>query len=48
MCANTFDPFGPASFLPVQRIATKFVAGYGKVNHEKVMFVMPLEKMVFL
>ena len=41
-CRNSFEPFGPSSFLPVQRITDKFVAGYGEVNRETVMYVLPL------
>ena len=41
-CANQFDTFGAASFMPVQRILGKFVPGYDRVNDENVMFVMPL------
>jgi hypothetical protein len=41
-CANHFDTFGAASFLPVQCILCKFVPGYDRVNDENVMFVMPL------
>ncbi len=47
-CANLFESLGPASFLPVQRISRKFVAGYSKVGDENVLFVMPLEKRVLL
>lgn len=43
-CANLFDSFGPASFLPVQRVHGKFVAGYDTVNGENVLFVLPLAK----
>lgn len=41
-CANLFDSFGPSSFLPVQRIFGKFVAGYDTLNRENVLFVLPL------
>ena len=47
-CANLFECLAPASFLPVQRISRKFVAGYDKVGNENVLFVMPLEKRVLL
>lgn len=43
-CANQFDSFGAASFIPVQRIMGKFVPGYDNIDGEKVMFVMPLAK----
>lgn len=43
-CANQYDSFGAASFLPVQRIMGKFIPAYDKVNGENVMFVMPLAK----
>ena len=47
-CQNIYEQLGPASFLPVQRIQSKFVAGEGEVAAETVMFVMPLQKKVFL
>ena len=48
-CANEFDSFGAASFLPVQRLVGKFVPGYDIVNGESVLFVMmPLAKKVKL
>ena len=44
-CANEFDSFGAASFLPVQRLMRKFVPGYNIVNGESVLFVIiPLAK----
>lgn len=38
------EQLGPASFLPVQRIHSKFVAGEGDVAGEEVLFVMPLQQ----
>ena len=43
-CANEFDSFGAASFLPVQRLMGKFVSGYNIVKGEQITFVMPLAK----
>ncbi|CAB4040576.1 Hypothetical predicted protein [Paramuricea clavata] len=47
-CANMFECFGPASFIPVQRITRNFIAGYDKVNDETVLFVMPLARQIHL
>ena len=43
-CASLFESLGPASFVPIQRLSGKFVAGYDKVGEENVLFVMPREK----
>lgn len=42
------EQLGPASFLPVQRIHSKFVAGEGEIAGENVLFVMPLQQKVFI
>ena len=47
-CAKLFESLGPASFMPVQRLSRKFVAGYDKIGSENVVFVMPLEKKYLL
>lgn len=35
-CANVFERVGPASFIPFQRLHTKFVAGFEFIDSEKV------------
>lgn len=47
-CHDIYEQLGPASFLPVQRIQSKFVAGEGEVAGETLLFVMPLQQKVFL
>ncbi|XP_028419139.1 uncharacterized protein LOC114544841 [Dendronephthya gigantea] len=47
-CSNLFESFGPASFIPVQRIARNLIPGYDKVDDETVLFVMPLERRILL
>ena len=46
-CANLYEPFGPASFLPVQRIHSQFVAASTKLNDESVLYICPLQQKVF-
>lgn len=43
-CSNLFESLGTASFIPVQPMAGKFVAGFDKVGAENGLFVMPLER----
>lgn len=47
-CHDTFEDPGPASFLPVQRIQSKFVAGEDKMDEETLLFVMPLHQKAYL
>ena len=47
-CSCLYETLGPSSFLPVQRISRKFVAGFNTVKNENVLFVMPLEKRILL
>ena len=47
-CHDIFEALGPASFLPVQRIYTKFVAGTDKIDQETLLFVMPLHQKIFM
>ena len=47
-CANLYEPFGPASFLLVQRIHSQFVAASTKLNDESVLYICPLQQKVFL
>ena len=47
-CSDLFDSLGPASFIPIQRISRKFIAGYDKVGNENVLFVMPLQNRILL
>ncbi len=47
-CAHIFEPFGPAYFLPVQRIHSQFVAAISKLDNEEVLFVCPLQQKEFL
>ena len=42
------EQLGPASFLPLQRIHSKLVAGEGEIEGENVLFVMPLQQKVFI
>ena len=47
-CPSLFESLGPASFIPVQRLSRKFVAGYDKISEENVLFVMPLERRILV
>lgn len=47
-CHDIYEQHGPASYLPIQRIQSKFVAGEDKVEDETLLFVMPLQQKVFL
>ena len=46
-CANLYEPFGPASFLPVQRIHSQFVAASTKQYDESVLYICPLQQKFF-
>lgn len=41
------ESLGPASFLPIQRIHSKFVAAIDKFDEETLLVVMPLSQKVF-
>jgi hypothetical protein len=47
-CSNLFEPFGPASFLPVQRIHSQFVAAFNTINNEQVLYVCPTPQKIFI
>ena len=47
-CKDIFEPLGPASFVPVQRIQCKFVGTVQTWRREKVLFVLPLERKIYL
>ena len=47
-CANLFEPFGPASFLPVQRIQSQFVAAFNSMNDEDTLYVCPIPQKTFI
>lgn len=47
-CKDIFEPLGPASFMPVQRIQCKFVGTVQKWKRENVLFVLPLERNMYL
>lgn len=47
-CYNLFESLGPASYLPVQRIQSKFVAGRDTFQEETLLVVMPLNQKVFI
>ncbi len=47
-CPSLFESLGPASFVPVQRLSRKFVAGYDNIGGENVLFVMPLERKILV
>ena len=47
-CANVFERAGPASFIPFQRLHTKFVAGFEFIDSEKVLCVCPLNQKIFI
>ena len=46
-CKDVFEPFGPASFLPMQRIQCKIVGTVQAWKRENVLFVLPLEKKIY-
>ena len=41
-CKDLFEQLGPATFLPVQRIQSKFVPAFQRVNGEDVLVVCPM------
>ena len=47
-CANLFEPFGPASFLPAQRIQSQFVAAFNSMTDEEVLYVCPIPQKTFI
>ena len=47
-CKDIFEPLGPASFIPVQRIQCKFVGTVQKWKRENVLFILPLERNIYL
>ena len=47
-CKDIFEPLGAASFLPVQRIQCKFVGTVQTWKRENVLFVLPLERKIYL
>ena len=47
-CANLFEPFGPASFLPVQRIQSQFVAAFNSMNDEDTLYACPIPQKTFI
>lgn len=46
-CYDMYESLGPATFLPVQRIKIKFVAGKEYINSESLLVVMPMQQNVF-
>ena len=47
-CHELHESIGPASFLPIQRIYSKFVAAVDKFDEETLLVVMPLTQKVFI
>ena len=47
-CYDLFEPFGTASYLPVQRINTAFVAAVDKLDVETLLIVMPLPQKIYI
>jgi len=47
-CKDIFEPLGPASFIPVQRIQRKFVGTVQTWRRENVLFALPLERKIYL
>ena len=47
-CHYLHEAFGPASFLPVQRIHSKFVGTKDIFDEETLLVVMPLPQKVFI
>jgi len=45
-CKDLFEQLGPASFIPVQRIYSKFVPAFDKVKGENVMVVCPIPRKI--
>ena len=47
-CKDLFEPLGPSTFIPVQRIRCKFVGTVQAWRRENVLFVLPLERKIYL
>ena len=47
-CTDLFECGGRISFIPFQRLHSKFAAGFEYINDEKVMCVCPLNAKVFI
>ena len=47
-CHELHESIGLASFLPIQRIYSKFVAAVDKFDEETLLVVMPLTQKVFI
>lgn len=45
-CKDLFEQLGRASFIPVQRIYSKFVPAFDKVKGENVMVVCPIPRKI--
>ena len=45
-CSNLFESLGPASFVPIQRLSRKFVAGYDKLALKMYYLSCPLGKRI--
>lgn len=45
-CKDQFEQLGTASFLPVQRIKSKFVPAFQKVKGENVLVVCPISRKI--
>ena len=43
-----FEPYGPASFMPVQRIHNQFVSCKIELDDEHVIVVCPLPRKMYL
>ena len=47
-CRDIFEPLWPASSIPVQRFQRKFVETVQLWRRENVLFVLPLERKIYL
>ncbi|XP_077866348.1 uncharacterized protein LOC144354095 [Saccoglossus kowalevskii] len=47
-CPTSFEMSGPASFIPVQRIKSKFIAGFDKIKRERIMCVIPRPLKIYI
>lgn len=45
-CKDLFEQLGPATFLPVQRIQSKFVPAFQRVKGEDVLVVCPMTRKI--
>ena len=43
-CKNSFEPDGPANFIPIQRIYSRFVPAFESINREEVLVVCPIPR----